>query len=93
MIPEIRAMSAHILHVMYKRNPHFETSFNNRLFIFITHISLCHTNLLLVEVGGIVGRLIWLGLPSLFVYRHWKTKKLLLQSSKKMASISQQMTG
>ena len=42
---------------------------------------------------GILGRLIWLGLPSLFVYRHWKTKKLLLQSSKKMASISQYMTG
>ena len=42
---------------------------------------------------GILGRLIWLGLPSLFVYRHWKTKKLLLESSKKMASISQYMTG
>ena len=41
---------------------------------------------------GIVGRLIWLGLPSLFVYRHWRTKKLLLQSSKKMTSISQYIT-
>ena len=42
---------------------------------------------------GIVGRLIWLGLPSLFFYRHWKTKKLLLQSNKKKASIPKYMPG
>ena len=42
---------------------------------------------------GIISRLIWLGLPSLFFYRHWKTKKLLLQSSKKKPSTSQYMPG
>ena len=26
---------------------------------------------------GLVGRFIWIGIPSLFLFRHWKTKKLL----------------
>ena len=28
-------------------------------------------------LNGIQGRFIWMGIPSLFFFRHWKTKKLL----------------